>query len=185
MTAFREEPVDLTTFVTGPRYLGLPRLSAAQFAVVQLAEKVFDGATYAGLAASRNPATARYYAEVAELPMVNYLIAQVGQGAGKDLIAAIIAARIGYVLSCCECPQEAFGMPRAAKIHLLNCAASAPQASEVFFAYLTAMVSTDGGWFSDWFESRPKHERAGCLARSIGFGQGVIALSGHSDASTQ
>lgn len=117
--------------------------------------------------------------------MVNYIIVQVGQGAGKDLIAAIIAARIGYLLCCCESPQDAFGMPKAAKIHLLNCAASPPQASEVYFAYLVGLVSVEDGWFGRWFESRPKHERAGCLARSIGFGQNVIALSGHSDAATQ
>lgn len=163
-----EEPVPLTEFITGKRYMNNMRLGERQYRAVRYMEQIFY------------PSDQKQLTELwREDPVdhVTEIILQWGKGSGKDHVSRIGSARVAYLLCCLRSPQAYFGIPEQDYIHLLNVASSAPQAFRGFFDPLKNIVQRKDSWF----------ERNGVRAvkDTITFPKNVEAISGHSDAETQ
>lgn len=165
---FREEPPDLTTFVTSPAYLNNPPLSPIQYDAVRHLEQVFMPETYHAMAEEWG----EYWKPVR---YVNFGWIQWGKGSGKDHICRITSARVAHLLMCLRSAQDYYGMPRQDEIHTLNVASSAPQAHRAFFRPLKKLVDT-----AACFKGRTR-----TMEFSIKFDGGIESVSGHSDAETQ
>lgn len=93
---------------------------------------------------------------------------------GKDLVCRLVSLRVAYILGCLHNPLIYFGLPPDDNIHLLNVAASAKQAQKAFFNPITK--TTRSGWFK---------QRCTVRNESVEWDNGVIQISGHSDADLQ
>jgi hypothetical protein len=165
---FEEEPVPLDVFVRDPLFLSNPPLGPIQYEAVKHIERIYLPDLY--------PVMARefggYWAE--PVRMTNFVTLQWGKGSGKDHICRVASLRVAYLLLCLRSPQLYFGLPEQDTIHMLNIAASAPQAYQAFFAPITRVVRK--GWFADHCE--PK-------MNVISYHKNVEVISGNSDAETQ
>lgn len=132
-----ETPVDLPQFISSPVYLGHPKLSKLQFELVEAGAELFD------ISIANNERRAVLSTGITEC------IVQWGKGSGKDTCAAIIVARVLYLLSCLTNPQGFFGMPNYSSIDMLNMACTEDQAAVNFFAPLKRMIVQ-----SPWFTQR-------------------------------
>jgi very-short-patch-repair endonuclease len=115
---WKENPVDLDTFVTSPLYQDLPVLSPRQrrAAIKMLGEdpkKMFRRTS--------NITTG---------------VLLWGKGSGKDYLTSIIISYISYVLCCLKSPQKYLGVAPGEPLDIINVAYSASQANLVFFAKL-------------------------------------------------
>jgi len=165
---FTEEPVPLTEFIQGRRYLANPPLSEVQYDAVLHAERVYYPDLYPLMGAQMDP----YWA--APVRSVNFVDLLWGKGSGKDHVARVISLRVAYLLVCLRSPQVYYGLPDQDFIHLLNVASTAPQANRAFFQPMTSAVSR--GWFADHAEP---------TQGAISYDKHVTAISGHSEAETQ
>jgi hypothetical protein len=177
---FDEEPVSLDEFVQGRRYLNAPRLSAIQYEVIRAAENIYRPETRGLLARSRDPEIAAYWAQ--DCPQVNDIVVEAGKGSGKDLICQVLALRVAYLLLCLRSPGGYFGTPAESPLHLVNVAASAKQASDVFFGPVVRFARRPGSWFADHLG---RSKDTGALRFSIGWGKSIEAISGNSEAGSQ
>lgn len=180
---FEHEPVSLTTFVQDRAYLGNPPLSPIQYNAVRYAERIYHPEMYPMLAdRSSSPEIRAYWSEPGldgkPIRLVNFVTLEWGKGAGKDHICRIISMRIAYLLLCLRSPQDYFQLPEQDTIHLLNIAASAPQANRAFFAPLRRALMRDGNWFRRMDYVDPKQGE-------VEYAKNIQAISGHSDAETQ
>lgn len=157
-------PVDLTTFVQSPDYMGLPPLSDHQFKYVEMASniyrpetnrKVFDTVT----------------ADRMNRSQVNELCLLWGKGAGKNHSTTLSFARIAYLLLCLKDPARYFGKPSGDSIAMLNVAVNAKQAENTFFKPMLERVRKCP-WFDGKYEDR---------AGEIRFKKNVTCYSGHSE----
>lgn len=165
---FDEEPVPLGTFISDAHFLANPPLSPIQFEAVKHIERVYYPDLYPLMGKEFDP----YWAE--PVRMTNFITLQWGKGSGKDHICRVASLRIAYLLLCLKSPQEYLGLPGQDTIHMLNIAASAPQAYQAFFAPITRVVKR--GWFKDNCEPRQN---------LISYRKNVEVISGNSDAETQ
>ncbi|MEM0333117.1 MAG: hypothetical protein QXX30_01480 [Candidatus Aenigmatarchaeota archaeon] len=151
------EPVDILTFVTSPEYLGqnLYGLSEPQKKVLEVADDFENG--------------------------INYLILWVGKGGGKDWITRVIFMRLVYKLLCMRSPHEYFGLPSSEIITFLNVAASADQASTVFFEPLKNYIKNAGPKAFKQFGFDPERD---IKERYILFPKNIMLISGHSESDT-
>lgn len=167
---FSEEPVPLTEFIQGRRYLANPPLSPIQYDAVLHAERVYYPDVYALMGAEMDA----YWAQ--PVRSVNFVDLLWGKGSGKDHVARVISLRVAYLLVCLRSPQDYYGLPDQDFLHLLNVASTAPQANRAFFQPMTSAVSRRGSWFLDHAEP---------TQGAISYAKHVMAISGHSEAETQ
>lgn len=168
---FKEEPVDLQTFIQDSKFLNLSDiwLSDVQADAIMHIERIFYPDLYPLMAKEWNSA---YWAQ--PIPVKNLISLEWGKGSGKDAISRFSSLRVAYLLLCMHSPQKYFGMPDFDTIHLLNIAASSGQAREAFFNPMKEAVKR--GWFRD--KADPKDSQ-------INYDNHLVAISGHSDAETQ
>lgn len=166
---FAEEPVNLTSFVTGKRFLNNPPLGALQYDVVRHLEQILYPETYELMVKEFGP----YWEPVR---FCNFFWLQIGKGGGKDHVIRIAALRIAYLLLCLKSPQEYYGMPAQDSIHILNVASSSSQANRAFFQPMKRAVERHENWFLN--KSQPSQF-------SIIYDKNIEAISGHSDADSQ
>ncbi len=152
---YEVEPVDILTFVTHPDYLGinLYGLSEPQKKVLEVADDFENG--------------------------INYIILWVGKGGGKDFITRIIFMRLVYKLLCMKYPHRYFGMPSSEIITFLNVAASADQASSVFFDPLKNYIRNAGPKAFRQFGFNPDTD---IKEKHIIFPKNIHLVSGHSES---
>jgi hypothetical protein len=115
---WKENPVDLDTYIGSPLYQDLPPLTVRQrkAAIAILGEdskKIFRRTT--GITTG---------------------VFLWGKGAGKDYLSSIIISYLAYVLCCLKSPQKYLGIAPGEPIDIVNVAYSATQANLVFFAKL-------------------------------------------------
>jgi hypothetical protein len=119
---WKEEPVDLDTYVTSPLFQDLPPFSPRQrAAIVNLIgedpKKIFrreNGVTTAVLLW--------------------------GKGSGKDYVTSVVISYLAYVLCCMKSPQKFLGIAPGEPLDVINVAYSASQANLVFFSKLKQRI---------------------------------------------
>ena len=161
---FEERPVDLRTFVTDPKYLGLPPLSDHQYTLIEKSSQIYKESTLIKLYGESEGQ--RIFKQTC-----NEVIAQLGKGSGKDYSSTISVARIVYLLLCLKDPAAYYGKPPGDTIDIINIAINAQQANNVFFKGLKNRIDRCP-WFIGKFE--PK-------ASEIKFDKNVNVYSGHSE----
>lgn len=115
---WKEEPVNIDTYITSPLYQDLPSLTPRQRkAVVSII-----GEDPKAIFKRTNGITTG--------------VLLWGKGAGKDYVSAIIISYLSYVLNCMKSPQRTLGVAPGEPLDIINVAYSASQASLVFFAKL-------------------------------------------------
>lgn len=174
---FEEVPVSLDVFVEDSYFFGGMPLSPIQYDFVQHMERIYLPSTYALMDKADNEW--EYWRRPSTLTgdkirLTNFLTAQWGKGGGKDMTVRVGYLRIAYLLLCLKNPQAYFGKPQNDPIHMLNLAANADQANNVFFNPLIGVVSR--GWFKD--KADPKKSQ-------IDFDKHIFGKSGHSSAERQ
>ena len=171
---FDEEPPPLDVFVADQKYLNNPTtpLSGIQFDFVRHMEQIFRPETYVLM-------VEEFGAHWLPVRFVNELVGEWGKGSGKDHSVQVGFARVANLLLCLRSPQDYYGLPHQTIIHMLNVAASAPQAHGVFFKPLRKLL-TSSEWFSGRFEGDPP----GPQATEVRFNKQIELISGHSQAET-
>jgi hypothetical protein len=152
---YEVEPVDILTFVESKDYLGinLYGLSNPQRKVLEIADN-FEN-------------------------LINYIILWVGKGGGKDFITRVIFMRLVYKLLCMRNPHKFFGIPSSEIITFLNVAASADQATSVFFDPLKNYIRSAGSKAFLQFGFDPSKD---IKDRYIVFPKNIHLVSGHSES---
>ena len=161
---FDERPVDLKTFVTDKRYLGLPDLSDHQYTLIEKSSQIYKESTLIKLFGEEEGYT-RYR------QTCNEVVAQLGKGSGKDYCSTISVAYIVYLLLCLKDPASYYGKPPGDSIDIINIAINAQQANNVFFKGFKNRVT-----HSPWFAGRYFEK-----ASEIKFDKNVTVYSGHSE----
>lgn len=160
---FEEIPVDLTTFIQGEDYLGLPPLSHEQYLLVEAMTQIYKLETLIALYGEDEGA--RLFSRT-----VFEVIAQWGKGSGKDYCSSIAVARVVYLLLCLKEPSRYYGKSKNNKIDIINIAINAEQAKNVFFDGFKTIIED-----SPWFEGRYTP-----TALAIQFDKKITCYSGHS-----
>ena len=128
---WREQPVDLDTFVQSPEHLGLPPLYKRQraAALALLGEdpcRVFEEPEEGGDGRAYQMATLLW-----------------GKGSGKDYLCSILVCYLVHILLCLRDPQAYFEFGPGEPIDVINVAYNADQARRVFFEKLRQRIL---GW---------------------------------------
>lgn len=171
---FDEEPPSLDYFITDSHYLDQRGvvLGDLQYDFVRHFEQILYPETYILMVEEFG----EYWNPVR---FCNEYALEWGKGSGKDFCAQISFSRTSNILLCLKDPQQYYGLSPDTYVHMLNVAASAPQAHSVFFKPLRSMI-TRSPWFSDKFEG----DIPGPQAQEIRFKKQIELISGHSQAST-
>lgn len=169
---FIEEPPDLKTFVEDKQFLHNLPLGPIQFEFVRHFEQVLKPETYILMVEEFGPSWV-------PVRFTNEFAIEWGKGSGKDHCCQICFARVSNILLCMKNPQQYWGMSHQTIIHLMNVAASAPQAHGVFFKPLRTLL-TRSPWFKDKFEG----DVPGPQAQEVRFQKQIELISGHSQAET-
>lgn len=171
---FEEEPPPLDVFVEDRKYLANEGVSLGelQYDFVRHFEQILYPQTYILMVEEFG----EYWSPVR---FCNEYAAEWGKGGGKDFTCQISFSRVSNILLCLKNPQSYYGLGPHTYIHMLNVAASAPQAHSVFFKPLRLMI-TRSPWFADKFEG----DEPGPQAAEVRFKKQIELISGHSQAST-
>jgi hypothetical protein len=171
---FSEEPPPLDSFISDKKFLDQQnvKLGDLQHDFVRHFEQILFPETYILMVEEFGD----YWTPVR---FCNEYALEWGKGSGKDFCAQISFARTSNILLCLTNPQQYYDLSPDTYVHMLNVAASAPQAHSVFFKPLRSMI-TRSPWFSDKFEG----ETPGPQATEIRFKKQIELISGHSQAST-
>lgn len=171
---FEEEPPSLTRFISEKRYLDQQGvvLGDLQYDFVRHFEQILYPETYILM-------VEEFGTHWTPVRFANEFAIEWGKGSGKDFCCQICFARISNILLSLKNPQQYYGLSPDTYIHMLNVAASAPQAHSVFFKPLRSMV-TRSPWFSTKFEG----DVPGPQATEVRFVKQIELISGHSQAST-
>ena len=172
---WREEPVDLITFVKDKKFLGERPYPGKQ---TELLEKV-NSILWWKLTEDSKLCPA-------DLRSVTELVVMFGKGSGKDFLVSCILAYICYLLCCMRDPHGYFNFGNDEPIDIINVAINAKQATGVFFKKLKARFSN-----CPWFKKVPYNpsEREGSTFNEFQFTKDQIRLyknitchSAHSEA---
>lgn len=172
---FEEEPPALTPFVVDKQFLANEgvTLGPDQYDFVRHFEQILYPETYILMVEEFG----EYWAPVR---FCNEYAVEWGKGSGKDFCCQIAFSRVANILLSLKNPQKYYGFSPHTYLHMLNVAASAPQAHSVFFKPLRLMI-VNSPWFKDKFaddfEPAPQ-------ATEIRFKKQLELISGHSQAST-
>lgn len=168
---FETQPVPLKRFLSESYYGINLHLSDIQEDFVRHFEMVYNMDTYIAM-------VEEWGEDWAPPRLVNELVAEWGKGAGKDMITRVGFTRMTDLLLSLRSPQKYFGIPETDIIHMLNVAASAPQAHRAFYRPLRNLLVASPR-FKDEFLMPPSE-----LASSMKFTKGIELISGHSEAET-
>lgn len=171
---FDDEPPPLDTFVTDKKYLDQQGvvLGVDQRDFIRHFEQILYPETYILMVEEFG----EYWNPVR---FCNEFAIEWGKGSGKDFCCQIAFSRVSNVLLCLKNPQQYYGFSPDTYIHMLNVAASAPQAHSVFFKPLRSMITR-----SPWFNTKFEGDEPGPQATEIRFQKQIELISGHSQAST-
>ncbi len=161
---FEERPVDIVTFVEGREYLGLPPLSEEQYKLVRASTQVYLEPTLISLHGEEE-GRKRWKGTI------NFVVAQLGKGSGKDYCSTISIAYIVYQLLCLRDPARYYGKSTGDAIDIINVAINSDQAKNVFFAGFKRRIDN-----SPWFAGK-YHP----TALNIEFDKAITCYSGHSE----
>lgn len=119
---WKEDPVDIDTYVTSPMYQDLPALSPRQKIAISsiigdVPKEVFN---------RTNGVTTG--------------VLLWGKGSGKDYVSSIIISYLAYILCCMKNPQRFLGIAPGEPMDIINVAYSSSQANLVFFAKLKQRI---------------------------------------------
>lgn len=173
---FAEQFPPLDRFIGDKQFMDMDSaglyLGPIQFDFLKHMEQILLPQTYVELV--------RYWGvEYAPVRYVNELIGCWGKGSGKDMSVQYGFARAANILLSMKSPHVYYGIPSHTIIHMMNVAASAPQAHGVFFKPLRTLL-VNSPWYADKFLGKPPGEQAG----EIRFKKQIELISGHSDAET-
>ena len=136
---FREQPVDVITFVKDKQYLDMmnPDGSCQVYpAILELIKEVFSG-------------------EIKNLRIsYNEVIFCAGIGSGKSFFSSICMSYILYMVGCLKNPAAYFNKARGTQIYLMNMSVNEKSAKKVVFGEIKARI--DG---SEWFENRMPYDK--------------------------
>lgn len=172
-SVFEETPVDITTFVEDERFLGSMKfkLSPIQTECVLNSTQIYKKET---LESYLPPDEAqRRWSQTK-----NEVILMLGKGSGKDWMIAVSVCYVVYLLLCLKDPSAYYGNSSGDRIDIINIAINATQASNVFFANVSKMV-TSCPWFVGKYEA--KIDGTPMKANQIDFIKFVTVYSGHSE----
>lgn len=163
---FEEVPVDVETFVTSEKYLGLKGLSHYQYQLVKAMSQIYTKDTlitlYGGDVAK---AESRWKQTCKEVIM------QLGKGSGKDFTSTVAVAYVVYLLLCLKDPAVYYDKPKGDSIDIINIAINSDQANRVFFKNFVERIKN-----SPWFEGKYTPKQG-----SVEFDKNVTVYSGHSE----
>lgn len=163
---FEEIPVDVFTFVTGEKYLGLKGLSEHQYSLVKAMTQIYRKETLVALfGGDEKKAMERYKQTCKEVIM------QLGKGSGKDFTSTVAVSYAVYLLLCLKDPATYYDKPKGDSIDIINIAINSDQANRVFFKNFVERIKN-----CEWFEGK-YNVKAG----SIEFDKNVTVYSGHSE----
>lgn len=170
---FEDEPPTLESFITDSRYLDQRgvTLGPLQYDFIRHFEQILYPETYILMVEEFG----EYWTPVR---FCNEYAVEVGKGGGKDYVCQLGFSRVSNILLSLRNPQEYYGLGPDTYIHMLNVAATAPQAHGVFFKPMRSML-TRSPWFSDKFQG---DEPPGPQAGEIRFKKQIELISGHSQA---
>lgn len=168
---FEIQPAPLDRFLTDQYYGISIGLSGIQQEFIKHFEMIYNIDTYIAM-------VEEWGKEWAPPRLVNELVAEWGKGSGKDMITRVGFTRVTDLLLSLRSPQKYFGIPETDVIHMLNVAASAPQAHRAFYRPLRNLLVSSPR-FKDEFLMPPSD-----LASSMKFTKGIELISGHSEAET-
>lgn len=163
-----EEPVDIQTFVTDNRYLGLPALSDIQVEIARHMTQIFKPETLQQLMGEEEGLA--YYKRYT----VNEVVAQLGKGSGKDHTTRVSFAYVCYLLHCLRDPLAYYGKAHGVTVDLINLAVNAKQAQQVFFDPLKKLLLRSPWALEAGFEPR--------VSEVFWFDRPVRLFSGHSES---
>ena len=186
-SVFTEEPPDLDTFLYDSSYLNhlrptLPtvddegysfKLSHIQRDFLRSFEQIFFPELYIAMVEEFGP-------QWSPLPMKNMFAIAWGKGSGKDTVVRLGFTRIASLLSHMKSPQGYFSMPGSDAIHMLNVAATAPQARRAFFDPMKKLFKTNKH-MSEFFYGEDPAEGA----NQIRLKNDIYIISGNSLAESQ
>lgn len=170
---FDEIPVGIDEFVSGDLFLGPLdfRLSPVQTECVLNSTQIYRKETLDTYLSERE-------AQVRWGQTKNEVILQLGKGSGKDWMIAVSVCYVVYLLLCLKDPSRYYGNSSDDRIDIINIAINATQASNVFFANVSKMISR-----SEWFKGKFEAKLDGTPAKSneINFSKSINVYSGHSE----
>lgn len=97
---------------------------------------------------------------------------------GNDFMSGISCCYIIYLLLCLKDPSQYYGKPSGDSIDILNIAINAAQASNVFFANVSRLI-TKAPWFQGKYDASPSGQPA--RQNVFNFSKNINLYSGHSE----
>ncbi len=171
---WREQPVDLLTFVHSEDFLGEEAYEGKQ---TEFLDKINQIIWY--------KFTGEENLCPEDLRKVTEVVAMFGKGSGKDFLVSFVLSYVCYLLCCMRDPHEFFGAGKDEPIDIINIALNANQATSVFFKKLKARFlnckwfkrvnfnpSEDGGSYNEYQFTR----------NQIRFYKNITCHSAHSEA---
>lgn len=170
---FEEELPTLDSFVSDAKYLDQRgvTLGYLQYDFIRHFEQILYPETYILMVEEWS----EYWSPVR---FCNEYAAEWGKGSGKDYVCQLSFSRLSNILLTLKDPQGYYDLGPDTILHLLNVAATAPQAHGVFFKPMRSML-TRSPWFEDKFQG---DELPGPQAGEIRFKKQIELISGHSQA---
>jgi len=170
---FEEIPVDIDSFIKDERYLNRPEfsLSPIQREAVLNSTQIYRKETLESFMTPEE-AQRRWNQTNREV------ILMLGKGSGKDFMSGISCCYIIYLLLCLKDPAKYYGKPSGDSIDILNIAINAAQASNVFFANVSRLI-TKSNWFQGKYDASPMGQPA--RQNVFNFIKNVNLYSGHSE----
>lgn len=162
---FEEAPVDVVTFVTSKKFLGLPPLSEHQYTLVECMSQIYreeDVVRFLGKESGKD-----HYKRYTKTE----IIMKLGKGSGKDHTSTIGVAYVVYKLMCLRTPALYYGKPPDDAIDIINIAINAEQAKNVFFDNFMRKIK-NSPWFAGKWDSK---------VNSVQFDKSITVYSGHSE----
>ena len=153
---YEERPVDISTFIINPYYLGLKftimgsRAYGCRPKIQERLEEIFD-------------------------PTKNYeeFILCCGIGWGKDFACSVVLSYQLYRLACLREPQLYYGLSRGSSIHLMLMSITETHARDVLFGEVKARID-NSEWFKNKFKYNPK------IGSELQFPKNIYLIPGNS-----
>lgn len=172
---WREEPVDLLTFLKSPDFLNEKPFPGKQTELLEIVDEII-----------RYKLTGNEKLCREDLRKITELVVLFGKGSGKDFLASCILAYMCYILCCMNDPHKYFGFGQDEPIDLINVAINAYQANNVFFKKFKARL-INCKWFKRVNYNPSESDSAfyneyQITKNQIRFYKNITAHSAHSEA---